>query len=99
VLGAPIGVRGLDGAPELLFVLPSGGEQRAWMPLSDFASTDEPGFALYVTAMLGGWSPPTRALDVFHFGNTPELAAHLAHLVIKGVKRGTTGWVEAAEAR
>jgi len=42
--------------------------------------------------MLEGWSPPTHELEVFHFGNTPDLAAILAHLVVKGVKRGTTGW-------
>ena len=36
-------------------------------------------------------------LDVFHFGNTPELAAKLAHLVVKGVKRGTTCWLAAVE--
>jgi uncharacterized protein YhfF len=47
--------------------------------------------------MLGGWSPPAGVLDVFYFGNTPALAAKLAHLVVKGKKRGTTGWVAAAE--
>src|SRR5262249_50512800 len=36
-------------------------------------------------------------LDVFSFGDTPELAAKLAHLVVKGVKRGTTGWLAACE--
>src|SRR5207247_604870 len=43
------------------------------------------------------WQPPTRALDVFAFGNSPELAAKLAHLVVNGVKRGSTGWLAAAE--
>jgi len=33
----------------------------------------------------------------FSFGNTPELAAKLAHLVVKGRKRATTGWLEAME--
>jgi uncharacterized protein YhfF len=47
--------------------------------------------------MLGGWSPPTRDLDVFHFGDGPEIAATLVHLVMKSVKRGTTGWTAVAE--
>jgi uncharacterized protein YhfF len=96
-LGVPLGARALDTAPELLFLLPRGGEGPGWLPLRDFAPADPRGFALYVEAMLGGWSPPTHDLDVFHFGNTPELAANLAHLVVKGVKRGTTGWTAAAE--
>ncbi len=96
-LGDPIGIQALDTAPAMLFVLPRTGDGDGWMLLSGFAATDARGFALYVDAMLGGWSPPAGALDVFYFGNTPALAAKLAHLVVKGVKRGTTGWVAACE--
>lgn len=95
--GDPLGVRALDTAPELLFVAPHAGEGPGWIALSDFIATDPRGFALYVEAMLGGWSPPAGALDVFYFGHTPALAAKLVHLVVKGIKRGTTGWAAAAE--
>jgi uncharacterized protein YhfF len=91
-LRLPVGLRALDRAPELLFVLPRAGEGDGWVPLREWAAADERGFSLYVESMLGGWQPPTRALDAFYFGNTPELAAKLAHLVLKGDKRGTTGW-------
>jgi uncharacterized protein YhfF len=96
-LGLPLGVRAIDTAPEMLFLVPLGARRPDWQPFVSFAAADERGFALYVDAMLGGWSPPTRALDVFQFGNTPELAATLAHLVVKGAKRGTAGWIAASE--
>jgi uncharacterized protein YhfF len=96
-LGVPIGVRAVEAAPELLFVVSEPVSGGGWPPLATWAAADDRGFALYVEAMLGGWAPPTRALDVFHFGDAPELAARLGHLVVKGVKRGTTGWVAAAE--
>ncbi len=96
-LGVPAGVRNVETELELVFVVPQRGEGDGWVPLRTWASDDERGFDLYVDTMLGGWMPPTRALDVFHFGNTPALAAVLAHLVGKGVKRGTTGWIEVAE--
>lgn len=91
-----LGVRAPDSAPELLYLVPAGGARNDWPALPDWARSDEAGFALYVEAMLGGWVPPTRELDVFYFGNGPELAATLAHLVVKSVKRGTTGWLAAA---
>jgi uncharacterized protein YhfF len=53
-------------------------------------------FDLYVDTMLGGWMPPRRDLDVFFFGNAPEMAARLAHLVRCGRKRATAGWLRAA---
>lgn len=96
-LDIPLGVRGLDSAPELLFLVPSAGAGPGWTPLPAFAIADEHAFGFYVDAMLGGWMPPTRDLDVFHFGDGPELAATLAHLVMKSVKRGTTGWTAAAK--
>jgi uncharacterized protein YhfF len=95
-IGGPLGMSGdLDAAPELLFLVPRAAVD--WEPLREWGPADERGFRLYVASMLGGWEPPTRALDVFYFGDGPELAAKLAHLVVKGVKRGTTGWTDAAE--
>jgi len=64
------------------------------VPLRTWA-TCQPAWSLYVDAMLGGWDPPRRELEVCSFGDTPELAAKLAHLIVKGEKRGTTGWVAA----
>ncbi len=95
-LGGPLGIAGASSeAPELLFLVPHA--VSGWEPLRVWGPANDRGFSLYVTSMLGGWEPPTRALDVFYFGDGPELAAKLAHLVVKGVKRGTTGWVDAAE--
>jgi uncharacterized protein YhfF len=92
----PAGVRARGDQIELVFLHPRPGEGPAWMPLAAWTA-DDAAFELYVDVMLGGWRPPTRALDVFFFGDTPELAALLAHLVVKGVKRGTTSWIAAAE--
>ncbi|HEU4868209.1 MAG TPA: ASCH domain-containing protein [Actinomycetota bacterium] len=95
-LGLPLGMSDAAGAaPEFLFLLPR--DIEGWEPLREWASVDDPGFRLYVGSMLGGWEPPTRAMDVFYFGDGPEMAAKLAHLIVKGVKRGTTGWVDAEE--
>ncbi len=96
-LGGPVGVRALDCAPELLFVSSTVGRGAAWSPLGAWAASDESGFSFYVEAMLGGWQPPTRALTAFYFGDAPPMAAKLAHLVVKGQKRGTTGWLDAAK--
>ncbi|HEU4535511.1 MAG TPA: ASCH domain-containing protein [Polyangiaceae bacterium] len=54
-------------------------------------------FDAYTDLLLGGWTPPTRDLDVFAFGDSPALAARLGHLVIKGNKRASAGWLRAAE--
>jgi uncharacterized protein YhfF len=95
-VGWPVGMSGAPGEQqEFLFLVPRAIEK--WDPLTEWAPADERGFRLYVASMLGGWEPPKRAVDVFYFGDGPELAAKLAHLVVKGVKRGTTGWVEAQE--
>jgi uncharacterized protein YhfF len=67
-----------------------------WMPLRDAAATDDTLWNLYVELVLGGWSPPTRAVDVWSFGNRPEMAATLVHLVACGAKRVTMGWIAAA---
>ena len=68
----------------------------AWRPLRD-AAADDALWHLYVELMLGGWTPPTRALDVWSFGDLPEMAAKLVHLVACGAKRVTMGWVDAAK--
>lgn len=94
-VGSPLGISVAGAAPEFLFLVPH--EVAEWAPLRRWAQDDAEGFRLYVTSMLAGWEPPTRELDVFYFGDGPELAAKLAHLVAKGLKRGTTGWVEATK--
>lgn len=52
---------------------------------------------VYVDRMLGGWEPPTRDIDVSRFGDAPEMAAKLAHLVVCGDKRGSACWLRAAK--
>ncbi|MEO8700556.1 MAG: ASCH domain-containing protein [Kofleriaceae bacterium] len=66
----------------------------AWKPLREI---DAAAWELYVELMLGGWTPPTRAVDVWSFGDRPDMAAQLVHLVTCGQKRVTMGWVDAAE--
>jgi uncharacterized protein YhfF len=68
----------------------------SWRPLRE-AAADDALWTVYVACMLGGWEPPTRAVDVWSFGNAPEMAAKLAHLVACGEKRVTMGWIAAAE--
>lgn len=98
-LPAPAGSRArADGGRDFAFVVersdpPAG---MTWRPLREVAS-DDALWSLYVDVMLGGFAPPTRALDVWSFGNTPEMAAKLVHLVACGTKRVTMGWVDAAE--
>lgn len=52
----------------------------AWRPLRE-VSSDDVLWSVYVTLMLGGYEPPVRSVDVWSFGNKPEMAAQLAHLV------------------
>jgi uncharacterized protein YhfF len=86
---------------DFVFVLPPGAQVEAegtrWVALRDLATVadSELLWGLYVEGMLGGWAPPTRTIDVFHFGADARTAAHLAHLVVKGPKRATAGWIEA----
>jgi uncharacterized protein YhfF len=96
-LPSPAGSRARsDGGRDFAFVVerfdaPAG---LAWRPLRD-ASSDDALWNLYVELMLGGWEPPTRAVDVWAFGGTnPKLASMLNHLVVCGAKRVTTGWRE-----
>jgi uncharacterized protein YhfF len=69
----------------------------SWRLLRDAVAADDTIWDLYVHLMLGGWTPPTRALDVWSFGNRPEMASQLVHLVACGEKRVTMAWVDAAE--
>lgn len=92
-LPGPSGMRAEDGEVTFLFVVPG----PFTVPLPEWARAQPRAWALYVDAMLGGWEPPTQELDVFYFGDGPELAARLAHLVVKGEKRGTSGWCAATE--
>ena len=94
-LPPPAGSRARDdGGRDFVFVMDrvAGVD---WRPLRA-ASTDDRLWHLYVHAMLGGWEPPSRAVDVWSFGNQPEMASRLAHLVACGEKRVTMGWVAAA---
>jgi len=97
-LGAPAGSRAREGGRDFAFVIervaaPAG---MTWRPLRE-VSEDRAIWSLYVELLLGGYEPPARNIDVWSFGNTPEMAAKLVHLVACGVKRVTMGWVAAAE--
>ena len=98
-LPSPAGSRpSADGGRDFAFVIdrvdaPPG---MGWRPLREVAM-DDALWQLYVELVLGGYAPPTRSLDVWSFGNTPEMAAKLVHLVACGRKRVTMGWVDAAE--
>ena len=65
-----------------------------WRPLRE---ADDEAWALYVHCMLGGWEPPVRAVDVWSFGNDPEMASRLVHLAACGEKRVTVAWIAASE--
>jgi uncharacterized protein YhfF len=90
---------------DFVFVLPPGtrveAEDSTWFPLRELSrlGDHEALWALYDDAMLGGWAPPTRELDVYHFADTPWSAANLAHHVVKGTKRATALWPDAARAK
>lgn len=97
-LSAPAGSRpSADGGRDFVFIIdrvaaPAG---LTWRPLRE-VSADDALWQLYVERVLGGWAPPTRAIDVWSFGDRPEMAAKLAHLVACGDKRVTMGWIAAA---
>ena len=99
-LPSPAGSRAAaDGGRDFVFIVertaaPAG---MAWRPLREVSGDDEV-WSLYVERLLGGWAPPARAVDVWAFGDTPEMGAQLAHLVACGDKRVTMGWVEGAKA-
>jgi uncharacterized protein YhfF len=86
----PLGSRETEGHTWFAFVETAEQKDRSW-------TNDTALWKLYVDAVLGGYEPPSREFDVFAFGSTPEQAARLAHHVIKGKKRGTTGWTAQAK--
>jgi uncharacterized protein YhfF len=98
-LPSPCGSRvRAEGGRDFVFLIdrvaaPTG---MSWRPLREVATNDLL-WQLYLELVLGGYTPPTRALDVWSFGNTPEMAAKLVHLVACGTKRVTMGWIAAAE--
>src|SRR5262245_47915254 len=81
-LPPPIGSRArADGGRDFAFLVdgtatPAG---MTWRPLRDVAS-DDAIWSLYTELVLGGYAPPARTLDVWSFGNEPEMAARLVHL-------------------
>lgn len=88
---APIGV----APPNYAFLLrescapPAGYE---FVRLLEAPTRVEPRYwSLYTELLLGGFVPPRKEIDVFSFGFGPAMAARLAHLVIKGKKRATSG--------
>ncbi len=87
-----------NGGRDFAFVIdrvpaPAG---HTWKPLRE-VSGDDALWSIYVALMLGGYEPPVRTVDVWSFGDKPEMAAQLAHLVVHGQKRATMGWVDAAQ--
>jgi uncharacterized protein YhfF len=88
-----------DGGRDFVFVVDRGPAPlgMSWRPLRE-VSADDALWRLYVTCVLGGWEPPTRAIDVWSFGNEPQMASQLAHLVVCGEKRATIAWIAAALA-
>lgn len=101
-LPAPSGRHSTAASDDFAFVLPAAhlrdsGDVR-WNALQD-AKRVEGVWAIYVSAILGGWEPPHQDIDVFHFGADTRTAANLAHLVVKGRKRLTVQWSEAARAK
>ena len=86
----PLGHRLTEGHAWFAYIETATQDDRAW-------TQDTALWKLYTDVVLGGWEPPTRDFDVFYFGSTPEQATRLAHHVIKGHKRATTGWHAAAK--
>lgn len=93
-LPAPAGSRACAGGRDFAFVVDrTAMPATAWRPIRECS---EPVWQLYVELMLGGYEPPTRAVDVWSFGSGPEMTSQLAHLVTCGAKRVTMGWNAAA---
>ena len=93
-LPAPCGVR--PGA--LAFLVPAGSPGHfVKLPAALTGPDGDAVLDCYADLLLGGWTPPTRELDVFAFGKGAAMAARLAHLVVKGRKRVSAGWLRAAE--
>ena len=98
ILPAPAGSRARsDGGRDFAFVIDrvDAPAPMTWRPMREVAADDSL-WLLYVELVLGGYVPPTRAVDVWSFGNTADMAAKLVHLVACGTKRVTMGWVDAS---
>lgn len=94
-LPAPAGSRARERGRDFAFVVDRSDFPHAtWRPIRE---CDDATWRLYVELVLGGYEPPTRAVDVWSFGNAPEMAAQLMHLVTCGAKRVTMGWNAASE--
>lgn len=94
-LPAPAGSRARGAGRDFVFVVDrSAAPSATWRPIRE---CNDATWQLYTELMLGGYEPPTRAVDVWSFGNEPVMAAQLAHLVTCGAKRVTMGWNAAAE--
>jgi uncharacterized protein YhfF len=77
------------------FVLHERPERGTFVPARLALPAHDDAWELYVETLLGGHRPPSRALDVFYFGDSPALAANLIHLVVCGRKRATACWPRA----
>jgi uncharacterized protein YhfF len=86
----PLGQRLTEGHAWYVFVEADAQPDHAWREDTALWKT-------YVEVALGGFEPARRDTDVWAFGTGPEQAARLAHHVIKGHKRATTGWVKSYE--
>ena len=86
----PLGQRRTEGHAWFVFVEADATGDYAWRE-------DSALWKLYTEVALGGFEPARRDCDVLQFGTGPEQAARLAHHVIKGHKRATTGWVKSYE--
>ena len=101
-VGAPVGTR----PPYLVLLLefPIQGETAGldfkdpdWHPIAEVMIKKNEIKDIYIELMLGGYKPYTNSFDVFYFGSGEQMASKLAHLVMKGKKRGTAGWVKTYE--
>ncbi len=72
-----------------------------WVPLekilNSFTQHSQDIFNIYCELLLGGFQLPSRSIDVFSFGFGSFMATQLAHLVAKGNKRCTAGWIPSNE--
>jgi len=66
-----------------------------WVNLETAAQKNQKIWEVYTDLLLGGWRPPAKSFQVFHFGAPGFMSSQLAHLVAKGRKRLTAGWCEA----
>lgn len=89
VLPPPVGVDPPFYAFLLESAAPTVRKGYAWLPIGKVSRqlTNHTYWGIYCELMLGHYSPPSSEIAVFSFGNSPQAASRLAHLVIKGRKR------------